>query len=230
MMKKATAEEAVAVTSVFWDIKMFPVPPGFDARRVGPCIKRLLEKYGYFGPLTINAVGLLTDVHDDILGALSSSGINTYYGPFGASADIMWLFYEWTQKNPPPTNILAICDRTGLRPTREFNIFGPFSYSSPRYFRQEDAINWISLILAESEAVGEDTCSETGEYFCSICYRYDHPGQGFESFKRHLSSLEHTRKKLALLHPRREMFEEDPTIVRFQPEASFFVFGFNIDF
>jgi len=43
MIKKATQEEAVAVTSVFWDISMCLVLPCFDPRRVRPCIKRVLE-------------------------------------------------------------------------------------------------------------------------------------------------------------------------------------------
>lgn len=58
----ATPEEAAALTFVFWDIKSFPLPPGFDARRLHLCIKRLLEKYGYFGPLTITSGSTLS--HD----------------------------------------------------------------------------------------------------------------------------------------------------------------------
>lgn len=83
MMKKATGKEAKAVTLVYWDIKDFPVPHGFDARRVRPCINQLLETHGYSGPITIYAVGILTDVHVDILRALSSTGIILCYSPFG---------------------------------------------------------------------------------------------------------------------------------------------------
>lgn len=72
-----------AVTSVFWDIKMCPIPPGCDPRRVGPCIKQFLENKGYSGPLTITVIGALTDVPHDILRGFCSSGIalhNVAYG------------------------------------------------------------------------------------------------------------------------------------------------------
>lgn len=83
-MKRATTPEAaVAATSVVWDIKRFRVPPGFDARRVRPCIEQFLELNGYRGPLTIYAVGILTDVHVDILEALSSTGVILYYAHLG---------------------------------------------------------------------------------------------------------------------------------------------------
>lgn len=66
---------AVAVTAVFWDIKWCPVPPDCDPRWVGPCIRQHLEDFGYSGPLTIYAIGTLTDIPEDILRAVSSTGI-----------------------------------------------------------------------------------------------------------------------------------------------------------
>ncbi|EFH65651.1 predicted protein, partial [Arabidopsis lyrata subsp. lyrata] len=48
-------------------LEQCPVPPGYDARQVGPCIKRCVENLGYSGPLTIFAVGLLTNIPDDVL-------------------------------------------------------------------------------------------------------------------------------------------------------------------
>ncbi|XP_019091449.1 PREDICTED: uncharacterized protein LOC104743104 [Camelina sativa] len=65
-----------AVTSVFWDIKTYPVPRDCDPRRVGPCIKQFLKKKGYSGPLTITAIGVLTDVPNDILEGVYSSGVS----------------------------------------------------------------------------------------------------------------------------------------------------------
>lgn len=82
-MMKATQEQVVAVTAVFWDIKKCLVPPGYDARQVGPCIKRCVENLGYSGPLTIFAVGLLTNIPDDVLRAVSSTGIVLYHVPYG---------------------------------------------------------------------------------------------------------------------------------------------------
>ncbi|XP_019085035.1 PREDICTED: uncharacterized protein LOC104746742 [Camelina sativa] len=190
VMKKATPEVSVNRTFVFWDIKSFPVPPGFDPRRVRQCIQRLLKNYDYSGPVTIYVVGMITDVHDDILRALSSTGIILHYAPYGTS-DIMSLMFECMEDNPPPANILGICyPRAFATPQSGFNLFRPFPYSSA----QEDAISWINLILAVSGSLKhEDTFPETDEsasWFCILCY--DHPpGQGFDSFTSHLSSPEH---------------------------------------
>ncbi|XP_019093391.1 PREDICTED: uncharacterized protein LOC109129551 [Camelina sativa] len=144
MIKKATPEEAGARTFVYWDIKRFPVPPGFDARRIRPCLAHFLERYGYCGPLTINAVGILTNVHDDILEALSSTGVNLRYAPFG-TASLMGLMHDCIYDNPPPANILSISNPMAFPYAKSgFNLFGPFSYSS----LEEDAISWIKLILS----------------------------------------------------------------------------------
>ncbi|CAA7013197.1 unnamed protein product [Microthlaspi erraticum] len=85
-MMKATQECVSAVTTVIWNIDTCPVPPGFDARRVGPCMKRYLEKLGYTGTLTINATGLLTDVLDEVLRGVSSTGVVINADPFVAQA------------------------------------------------------------------------------------------------------------------------------------------------
>ncbi|XP_010426785.1 PREDICTED: uncharacterized protein LOC104711743 [Camelina sativa] len=122
---------------------MFPVPTSFDACRVGPCIKRFLELHGYCGHHTINTVGILTDVPPYILEALSSTGINLCHAPHGTS-DIMLLMSQWISKNPPPANILGICDtRSFPPPLSGYNLFRPFSYSSP----EEDAFLWESSLL-----------------------------------------------------------------------------------
>ncbi|EOA14798.1 hypothetical protein CARUB_v10028104mg, partial [Capsella rubella] len=82
VIQTATPDEAASRTWVFWDIKSFPLPHGFDPRRVHQCIKRFLNNYGYNGPLTIYAFGIVTDLHEDILRALSSTGIILYYDPY----------------------------------------------------------------------------------------------------------------------------------------------------
>ncbi|KAG7588754.1 hypothetical protein ISN44_As07g010750 [Arabidopsis suecica] len=81
-MKKATHKQAKALTLVFWDIIKCPVPDGCDPRVIRPSIKRLLEKKGYCGPLTITAIGKLADVPTDTLKALYSSGIHLTIAPF----------------------------------------------------------------------------------------------------------------------------------------------------
>ncbi|KAG7596110.1 hypothetical protein ISN44_As06g006110 [Arabidopsis suecica] len=60
-------EAAVATISVYWEIKGCPVPDGYDALRVGPSIKRNLRKFDYTGPITITAVGVLSEVPRDFL-------------------------------------------------------------------------------------------------------------------------------------------------------------------
>ncbi|XP_020875900.1 uncharacterized protein LOC9309012 [Arabidopsis lyrata subsp. lyrata] len=226
MMKKATGKEAKAVTLVYWDIKEFPVPPGFDARRVRPCINQLLETHGYSGPITIYAVGILTDVHVDILRALSSTGIILCYSPFGKT-DIMSLMFKWMCNNSPPANLLGICDPDAFPPPEiGFNLFSPFPYSSPE---QEDSISWINLILTVSGTLQEDKCSETVEsatWSCLACKPLH--GEGFETFTGHLSSQEHKDMYRDYLPvedylplPRlRDEDENPPTIVRHQPEKA----------
>ncbi|KAL1196430.1 hypothetical protein V5N11_023123 [Cardamine amara subsp. amara] len=84
-------EEAVYV---FWGIQMCPVPDGCDARRVGACIKGYLRKLGYTGPITITAVGILTQVPAKTLEAVFSTGISLHSGPFGPTDEMIRLFKE----------------------------------------------------------------------------------------------------------------------------------------
>ncbi|XP_019088641.1 PREDICTED: uncharacterized protein LOC109127720 [Camelina sativa] len=73
-------------------------------------------------------------------------------------------------------NILGICDPRGCPlPLSGYNIFRPFSYSSPK----QDSVLWGSSLL--TGALEEDTCSKTGEsasWCCLICNHIG--GQGFE--------------------------------------------------
>ncbi|XP_010513889.1 PREDICTED: uncharacterized protein LOC104789922 isoform X2 [Camelina sativa] len=189
-MKPTREEASLAETLVFWDISKFPVPSTFDAGRVGPTIKRFLELDGYCGNLTINAVGILTDVPPCILQALSSTGINLYHSPHGTS-DIRLLISQWISKNLPPANILGICDPRGFPPPLTgFNLFRPFSYFSP----EEDALLWGSSLRTVSMTTGEDMFSETNDsasWFCLTCKQLG--GQGHESFSKHLSGRKHSQ-------------------------------------
>ncbi|CAA0239188.1 unnamed protein product [Arabidopsis thaliana] len=63
-------KDDVAVTTVFWDINRCPVPLDCDPCRVGPAFRQYLEDLRYSGPLTIYAIGRLTDISDDILQAM----------------------------------------------------------------------------------------------------------------------------------------------------------------
>jgi len=63
-------KDDVAVTTVFWDINRCPIPLDCDPCRVGPAFRQYLEDLRYSGPLTIYAIGRLTDISDDILQAV----------------------------------------------------------------------------------------------------------------------------------------------------------------
>ncbi|KAL1191439.1 hypothetical protein V5N11_034035 [Cardamine amara subsp. amara] len=187
-MMNATQEQAVVETSVFWDIKTCPVPPECDAGVVGRCINRYLKKLGYYGPLTSIAVGLLTDVPDDVLRRISSTGIVLNHVPLG-SIGILRSMNAWKQTYPPPTNMMLISSDESILPRIRhscgYNIFRLFPYDSTNA--------WKRFLLQDS---GEDKCSVTPEsayWLCSACP--DHlVSQGYEKFTTHLSSLEHQIK------------------------------------
>lgn len=69
-------------TTVWWDINGCPVPDDYDVGKVGPCIKLALAKLGIDGPITINAMGDLKEISDQVLKSLTSSGICVAYFPF----------------------------------------------------------------------------------------------------------------------------------------------------
>ena len=69
-------------------------PDDYDARRVGPCMKRILRKLGYNGPVTITAVGSLAKVPRDILEAVSSTGISLYHEFYSKHFSSLFPFYS----------------------------------------------------------------------------------------------------------------------------------------
>ncbi|CAL9215879.1 unnamed protein product [Arabidopsis halleri] len=95
-----------AVTLVCWDIKKCPVPRDCDPRRVGPCIKQLVENKGYSGPLKIIAIGPLEGVPKGILSGISLYCANivviseAYSLPFGYAANIQSEGYNFVKPIP----------------------------------------------------------------------------------------------------------------------------------
>ncbi|XP_010457318.1 PREDICTED: uncharacterized protein LOC104738805 [Camelina sativa] len=194
MMKKATQEEAVAETAVFWDVLTCPVPPEYDARLVAPCIKRYLKNLGYSGPLTIIAIGLLAEVSEEVLQAVYSTGIVLNNVPLGGSEGILGTMYEWTRSFPPPANMMLISSHASIFPHvlrkplySGYNIFELCPYDSPN----PESL-WKDFLLKDSSALKEDMCHgtyETPSWLCSLCY--DYFCEGFEDFTTHISSEEH---------------------------------------
>ncbi|XP_010427127.1 PREDICTED: uncharacterized protein LOC104712031 [Camelina sativa] len=98
---------------------------------------------------------------------------------------------RWISTNPPPANILGICHPRGFPlPPSGYNIFRPFSYTSPK----QDSVLWgSSLLAADSGAALEEDRGESASWYCLICNHIG--GQGFKSFTSHLSSRSHTENR-----------------------------------
>ncbi|XP_019095214.1 PREDICTED: uncharacterized protein LOC104754403 [Camelina sativa] len=184
-IKRATQKQAGAVTWVYWDIKMCPVPDGFHPRLVRPSIKRLLEKNGYGGgPLNVIAYGKLADVPLETLREVFSSGIDLKLLPHGNLSGYIDLSY--------PANIMVISDpkacpysTSGLQALGK-NPIQPFPYHS-----------LSTLLMKYSGVVGEET-AESALWDCLVCAR-DPPGQSFATFISHLSDEEH-HERLVIMH------------------------------
>ncbi|XP_010457282.1 PREDICTED: uncharacterized protein LOC104738776 [Camelina sativa] len=175
-----------AVTSVFWDIRTCPVPPGCDHRRVGPCIKRFLGNKGYSGPLTITAIGSLTDFPRDFLEEVYSSGVSLHKA-FGERAfvdTLDGLIIDFTFKNEPPANIMVISDG---------------KYFTSKYAFELESTGYTIMPSNTLPEVEDDRCiddkcidetSESAFWICSVC-GMDTPSQGFQNFTNHVHSRQH---------------------------------------
>ncbi|XP_019090995.1 PREDICTED: uncharacterized protein LOC104740138 [Camelina sativa] len=200
MMKPPTEEAAAAPITVYWDIKGCPVPDGYDPRRVDPCIKRYLRNLGYSGPITITAVGVLSEVPKDILEAVSTTGISLLTCAYDPT-DMIDLSLDYFQLDPTPSNMMVISSLPDYVPPNFVNENGrggyydifPFPFDSTPE-AAEYLWKYSLLGLADpSVLVEEDNCNDTsGEsvrWVCPACH--DLLGQGFENFITHLSSPEH---------------------------------------
>ncbi|CAL9246263.1 unnamed protein product [Arabidopsis halleri] len=105
LQKKAQSkEDAEAKTSVWYH---FPVPSGYDAGRIRECIERRLGNLGYCGPVTISACGDLQKTQENVLRALSSTGIilnHSYCATTHIYADLL----AWKRRHPAPVTIMLI--------------------------------------------------------------------------------------------------------------------------
>ncbi|XP_020870435.1 uncharacterized protein LOC9326557 isoform X1 [Arabidopsis lyrata subsp. lyrata] len=163
-----------AVTLVCWDIKKCPVPRDCDPRRVGPCIKQLLENKGYSGPLKIIAIGPLEGVPKGILSGVYSSGISLY------CANIVVISEAYSLPSGYAANIQS----------EGYNFAKPIPPDS-----------FESFFRAESGALEEDKCSETSGSALLICSVCDEKlvYQDIEKFTTHVASSRHQRTLLDFL-------------------------------
>ncbi|XP_010457785.1 PREDICTED: uncharacterized protein LOC104739208 isoform X1 [Camelina sativa] len=197
-MEKPAKEAAAAPVSLYWDIKRFPVPDGYDARRVGPCIKQNLRKLGYTGPVTIIAIGVLTEVPFGILESLYSTGI-TLKNVGCTPRDAMSLIIVKNGTVPAPGNMMFL--------SAPPNCFQPFYYTHVDELRkkghyttllfarnsQDQKCLWEdNLLLADPGVLEGDKCGETGKpsmWDCAVCHCLR--GYGFQNFLEHLSTRQH---------------------------------------
>ncbi|XP_010477924.1 PREDICTED: uncharacterized protein LOC104756952 [Camelina sativa] len=187
-MKEASPEEAVAVRAVFWDMDKCPLPDGFDPCRVRPCIKQCLEEYGYHGPFSILAFGVLDKVPNDILRGVYSTGIALTNIPDCDFMNTLSFICDFTIKNPRPATIIALSD-PDLEISNYIRRYKGYNLLQPKF---------CDLLASSDSVVPEEETSDSPYWECLVCRR-DPPSQGFDNFTAHLSTEEHQEMILSWL-------------------------------
>ncbi|KAG7571899.1 NYN domain limkain-b1-type [Arabidopsis suecica] len=196
-------------TTVWWDINGCPVPDDYDVGKVGPCIKLALAKLGIDGPITINAMGDLKEIPDQVLKSLTSSGICVAYFPFNI---VLYTGLLMDYNLPPDTqvfimdyhNLLKLSAVVFSLKERGYNIV-LVCPEEPAKEPPEKLPQYAGLDLHRLpwESVLQDAkISETCSVNCRICHL------GFSSladFTVHLNSEKHANLVDA-------MFSEPPKI------------------
>ncbi|CAH8356969.1 unnamed protein product [Eruca vesicaria subsp. sativa] len=214
---KAAPKYANAKTAVWWDMNSCPVPEGYNAGWVRPSIEGALKELGYYGPVTITAMGDLNEAHPHFLQRLSSTEIVVQH------AITAWLdtlvfsdLMEFKRNNPPPATIMLISDRL------EGELGFPLGWNKQiqsgynlvlaslcggSLSRLHHTANWRRKILLEAAAdsVSQETtttsyvlrkCSSSGDsstlssFVCRAC---KFTGLSVASFTSHLSTEEHKK-------------------------------------
>ncbi|CAA7026486.1 unnamed protein product [Microthlaspi erraticum] len=203
-----TEEEVKAETTVWWDINRCPVPGDVNPRLIGPFIKDSLKNIGYSGRLTITAIGILTEVDNEVLQALCSTGVSLYHIPTeGVVRPLCRLLNDY----PPPANLMVLSRQGFLDQfirslSSTYNILGSiYPERSIRYgfARSEECYLWETFLadIRSPTTVREPLLPEAGQWrtmagpalFCGSC-KLDL--KGFQSFANHLCSKEHALKDL----------------------------------
>lgn len=74
--------------SVWWDIENCPVPRNVDPHKIAQNLSSTLHHGNLNGPVTIDAFGDTKVLKEDVLEALSSTGININHVPSGLSLSL----------------------------------------------------------------------------------------------------------------------------------------------
>ncbi|XP_013634820.1 PREDICTED: uncharacterized protein LOC106340492 [Brassica oleracea var. oleracea] len=213
---KAAPKYANAKTAVWWDMNGCPVPEGYDAGRVRPSIEGALKELGYYGPVTITAMGDLTEAHPHFLERLSSTGIVVQHAINAWLATLVFNdLMEFKRNNPPPATIMLISDELdgelnfplgrNQQIQSGYNLVLASSCGGSMYRLHHAADwRWKTLLEAAAYSVSQETttsyvlrkCSSWGDsstlssFICRAC---KFTGLSVASFTSHLSTEEHKK-------------------------------------
>ncbi|CAN6822496.1 unnamed protein product [Brassica oleracea] len=213
---KAAPKYANAKTAVWWDMNGCPVPEGYDAGRVRPSIEGALKELGYYGPVTITAMGDLAEAHAHFLQRLSSTGIVVQHAINAWLATLVFNdLMEFKRNNPPPATIMLISDELdgklnfplgrNQQIQSGYNLVLASSCGGSMYRLHHTADwRWKTLLEAAADSVSQDTttsyvlrkCSSWGDSFTLssfVCRACKFTGLSVASFTSHLSTEEHKK-------------------------------------
>ncbi|CAH8261570.1 unnamed protein product [Arabidopsis lyrata] len=217
MLSKALPEYANSKTAVWWDMDTCPVPDGYDAGRVRPIIEGALKELGYYGPVTITAMGNLKEATAHFLQRLSSTGIVVQHAITDCVGTLIFSdLMEFKSNNLPPATIMLISDKVeeelsfplgrNQQIRRGYNIVRARSFGGTLSRIEHTADwRWKTLLEAAADSVSQDTttsyvlrkCSSSSALSSFVCRACKFTGLSVASFTSHLSTEEHkkTEKK-----------------------------------
>uniref|UniRef100_A0A1J3K048 C2H2-type domain-containing protein n=1 Tax=Noccaea caerulescens TaxID=107243 RepID=A0A1J3K048_NOCCA len=210
----AKPEYATAQIAVWWDMKDFRIPEGYDARQVRPSIEAAFKKLGYFGPVSITAYADHKQTSDHHLQGLSSTGIAVTHTKSAKICKVMFSdMLEWRAQNPPPATMMLISnqvedvfswDLARLQQETMYNLFLAYSVGPPSNTVLVTSAEWLwESLLDDNKHETTRTRGELGAmFYCKPCSL---DCQSLESFRKHLST-----KKHAVEEARNSCTELDP--------------------
>ncbi|CAG7873482.1 unnamed protein product [Brassica rapa] len=209
---KAKPKYANAKTAVWWDMNCCPVPEGYDAGRVRPSIEGALKELGYYGPVTITAMGDLTEAHPHFLQRLSSTGIVVQHAVNARLATLVFNdLMEFKRNNLPPATIMLISGKLDgqlnfpLGRNQQIQsgynlVLASSSGGSLQRLHHTADWRWKTLLEAAADSVSQDTTTSYVLRKCSsstlssfVCRACKFTGLSVASFTSHLSTEEHKK-------------------------------------
>ncbi|CAH2036110.1 unnamed protein product [Thlaspi arvense] len=189
-------------------------PNGYDLRLVGRRIESALKNSGYSGPLTITAIGDLSQTPGDkALRELSFTGIALEH----SHPDLGWPFVMWSLRNPSPATIMLISGPGQLESLattlhslhkKGYTILLACPQRAQKSYLLGVSKEWLWKSILEGGAADDnkqetttrlvlpDLCTETEEspWQCSVCL---FAAQSCEDLTTHLKSVIHAYNEWA---------------------------------